>query len=222
MTTFSMMPPNNLQLPPNNNKRKRESSDMLDGSRSRKSQNTNGDPSNDNDDELHLQLLRGLGQEALQEQDDANTRTARAALSAPMQQNTYPPPENSYSSASGLPHDLSSFVNEDPNSPSTGFSAIPSTAQALMAARDATTPNHNKPAVGTQQWHQQRKDNHKEGEPRKHIPVDATEGLTRTQSSDVAAKPSMKASTSLQRSSQVPTKTKAQFYNPPWDTLPNS
>jgi hypothetical protein len=157
-----MMPPNNLQTPSNNNKRKREGSDALDGSRSRKSQNTNGDVRDDNDDELQLHLLQGLSQEALQEEDDAHARTNHAALNTPMPQNTYPPPENSYDSATGLPHGLPSF-DDSSNSPSTGFNAITPTAQALMAARGETTTNHNKPAVGTQQWHQQRKDNHKEG-----------------------------------------------------------
>ena len=133
----------------------------MDGSR-RKSQNTNGDPGNDNDDELSLQLLQGIGQEALREGDEANTRTAQAALNAPMPQNTYPPPENSFDSAAGMAHGLSSF-DDGPNSPPTGFNAIPPTAQALMDARQASSTNHNKPAVGSQQWHQQRKDNHKEG-----------------------------------------------------------
>ena len=167
MTTLSTMPPNNLHLPSNNNnnnnKRKRDSSDMLDGSRSRKSLTTNGDVTNDNDEELHLQLLQGLGQEVLQDQENDSARTAQAALSTGMQHNTYPPPDNSFDSATGLPHGLSSF-DDSSNSPPTGFSAITPTQQALMAAREATTPNHNKPAVGTQQWHQQRKDNHKEGE----------------------------------------------------------
>jgi hypothetical protein len=161
MTTLFMMPPNNLHPPSNTNKRKRESNDVMDGSR-RKSQNTNGDTGNDNDDELSLQLLQGIGQEALREGDDANTRTAQAALNAPMPQNTYPPPENSFDGATGMPHGLSSF-DDGSNSPPTGFNAITPTAQALMDARQATTTNHNKPAVGSQQWHQQRKDNHKEG-----------------------------------------------------------
>jgi hypothetical protein len=165
MTTLSMMSATNLHPPSNNNKRKRESSDVPDGSRSRKSQNTNGDVSNDNDAELQLHLLQGLSQEALQEEDDANARTSHAAMNASMQHNTYPPPENSFDSASGLPHGLSSF-DDGSNSPPTGFNAITPTAQALMAARGETTTNHNKPAVGTQQWHQQRKDNHKEGESR--------------------------------------------------------
>lgn len=162
-----MMPPNNLQPPSNNNKRKREGSDTLDGSRSRKSQNTNGDVGDDNDDELQLHLLQGLSQEALQEEDDAHARTNHAALNASMHQNTYPPPDNSYDGATGLTHGLSSF-DDSSNSPPTGFNAITPTAQALMVARGETTTNHNKPAVGTQQWHQQRKDNHKEGKGRTH------------------------------------------------------
>jgi len=137
----------------------------MDGSR-RKSQNTNGDTGNDNDDELSLQLLQGIGQEALREGDDANTRTAQAALNAPMPQNTYPPPENSFDSATGMPHGLSSY-DDGSNSSPTAFNSITPTAQALMDARQANTTNHNKPAVGSQQWHQQRKDNHKEVERRR-------------------------------------------------------
>ena len=221
MTTLSTMPPNNLLPPSNNNKRKRESSDVLDGSRSRKSQNTNGDVGDENDEELHLQLLQGIGQEALQEQDDSNARTAQAALSTGMPQNTYPPPENSFDNATGMPQGLSSF-DDSSNSPPTGFSAITPSQQALMAAREATTTNHNKPAVGTQQWHQQRKDNHKEGETETILCVDRVEGLTDQQLSDVAAKPSMKASMSLQKSFLGPTRTKARFCNLPWLTLPSS
>jgi hypothetical protein len=157
------MPLNNLQPPSNNNKRKRESSDLLDGSRLRKSPNTNGDAVEMNDEELQLHLLQGLSQEALQEEDDA--RTNHAVLGSPMQQNTYPPPENSYDSGTGLPLGLTTF-DDSSHSPPTGFSAITPTAQAVMAAREANTTNHNKPAVGTQQWHQQRKDNHKEGKTR--------------------------------------------------------
>jgi hypothetical protein len=163
MTALSMMPPNNLQSPSNNNKRKRDNSDLLDGPRPRKSQITNGDTGNENDEELQLHLLQGLSQEALQEEDDANARSTHAALTAAMQQNTYPPPENSFEHVTGMPHALPAF-DDSSNSPPTGFNAITPTAQALMAAREANPTNHNKPVVGTQQWHQQRKDNHKEGE----------------------------------------------------------
>ena len=106
MTTLSVMPPNNLQPPSNTNKRKREGSDVLDAPRSRKSQNTNGDVRDDNEAELQLHLLQGLSQEALQEEGDAHTRTNHSALNTPMPQNTYPPLENSYDSADGLPHGI--------------------------------------------------------------------------------------------------------------------
>ena len=72
----------------------------------------------------------------------------------------------------GLPHGLTTF-DDSSSSPQTGFNAIAPTAQALMVARGETTTNHNKPAVGTQQWHQQRKDNHKEGKAHT-TPVTAT------------------------------------------------
>ncbi len=152
------MAPNTLPSPPTN-KRKRESIDH-EGQRPPKSSNTNGDSGNTtNDEDINLRLLQGLG-----EDEDENTRTAQAALATPLQNSTYPQvPEASFDSATGMHHGLSSF-DDSSNSPPTGFSAITPTAQLLSAARDANTPmNHNKPAVGTPQWHQQRKDNHKEG-----------------------------------------------------------
>lgn len=157
------MAPNPLPSPPTN-KRKRESIDHDHGGRPLKSpNNTNGDTGNlTNDEELNLQLLQGI------QEHDENTRTAQAALASatPSHQSTYPPPEHSFDSGTGLPHGLSSFDDSSNSPPTGGFSAITPTAQALMAAREATTPiNHNKPAVGTPQWHQQRKDNHKEGKP---------------------------------------------------------
>ena len=108
---------------------------------------------------IHQQMLQGLGQSGLP--DDDNTRTAQAALATPTQNTGYPNPDNSFDSPASLPHGMSF---EDGNE-STGawdrmVNPMGSTADALMAAREATS---TKPTVGTPQWHQQRKDNHKEG-----------------------------------------------------------
>ena len=155
------------------NKRKRESIDQLDASRALRSQNTNGDAGNSSDGDLAaLQMLQSLVQNGLQDDDD-NTKTARAALATPMQQPSYPPPDSSFDTGSSLQHGLPSF-DDVSHSPSGGFNAISPSTQALMAAREATTMNSNKPAVGTAQWHQQRKDNHKEGKhqlclPNRHL-----------------------------------------------------
>ena len=150
-------------------KRKRDSTDHLDSGRSLKPHHTNGDlgDNSNDDDNATFQMLQGLQHAtALQSQEDENARTAQAALAAPMQQQTYPPPEHSFDSSSNALHALTSF-DDDPNSSPTGFSAISPSSQALMAARDATTAmghnGHVKPAVGSPQWHQLRKDNHKEG-----------------------------------------------------------
>ncbi len=84
---------------------------------------------------------------------DDNTRTAQAALAAPgMNPSAYPEPGNNQGDA-GL-----SFAFDD-GSASLGSL---STAQGLsgVGANDSTP---GKPSVGSVQWHQLRKDNHKEG-----------------------------------------------------------
>jgi len=130
------------------NKRKRGTSDQ-DAGRNAKAQNTNGDH-----EASYAALLQGIDG-AIAEADDS-TRTAQAALAAPMGQSTYPEP-GSFDPTAALP------AGFDDGSPSANFASGP---QALMDARASvgSANNANKPPVGTAEWHQQRKDNHKEGE----------------------------------------------------------
>lgn len=144
------------------NKRKREGGDHNDSSRLTRSRDTNGD-AHDPDksspelSQIHQQLLQGISQQN-GVQDDDNTRTAQAALATPMGGSSYPPPD-SFDSASSMAQGLP-FDDPSQSSPIYGMG---STAQQLQAAREAQNVNSNKPAVGTPEWHKQRKDNHKEG-----------------------------------------------------------
>ena len=142
------------------NKRKRESSEQAENAK-RDGQSTNGDSTpGHSSDQIRHHLLQAIGQ-SNGVQDDDNTRTARAALASSIPTATYPPPDASYDTPT---HGLS-YADESNQSPPAAL--IGSTAHALYAAREASTPTHSsKPAVGTAQWHQQRKDNHKEG---KHV-----------------------------------------------------
>ncbi|OCT50552.1 PENR2 protein [Cladophialophora carrionii] len=145
------------------NKRKRAVGDQ-DGRDGRMQiSNTNGehDPNN------YGLLLQGDGMLS-----DENTRTAQAALAAPgMNPSTYPEPGHNQGDA-GLP-----FTFEDSSATVGGGM---STAQALVGAVANANPNPNpstnnnntneqasKPAVGSTEWHQLRKDNHKEVERRR-------------------------------------------------------
>lgn len=132
---------------PVNNKRKRGPGDQGAG-REAKAQNIN--TNGDHDTTNYGLLLQGDAMLA-----DDSTRTAQAALAAPMNPSTYPEP----STFEGTPGMQATF---DDNSPSaiTGMGS----AQALMEARGGNNNGPPKPAVGTAEWHQQRKDNHKEGE----------------------------------------------------------
>ncbi|EXJ83736.1 hypothetical protein A1O1_07362 [Capronia coronata CBS 617.96] len=143
----------------NNNKRKRGPGDQ-DVGRNAKAPNTNGDHDPDN----YVALLQGI--DDIGGSDDS-TRTAQAALAAPMEQSSYPEP-HPYDGATGMPTGF-----EDANQGSlagmpTGQGMQPtqgmaSAQQALLDARGGA----QKPAVGTAEWHQQRKDNHKEVERRR-------------------------------------------------------
>jgi len=129
-----------------NNKRKRGPGDQGAG-RELKTPNTNGDHETN-----YVALLQG-GLDGMAGADDS-TRTAQAALAAPMGPPSYPEP-NAFDGASGL---ASGF--DDSN---LSVTMGTSTAQALNDARASQGQGGNKPAVGTAEWHQQRKDNHKEG-----------------------------------------------------------
>ncbi|EHY57011.1 basic helix-loop-helix protein [Exophiala dermatitidis] len=146
----------------NSNKRKRGPSEQDDG-RDAKQQNTNGD----HDPVNYAALLQGI--DAMTGQDDS-TRTAQAALAAPMEQSNYPEPTQ-YEGGPGMPTGF-----EDANQTSlsqmspgqgmpSGAPGMPTAQQALLEARGGS--GAQKPAVGTAEWHQQRKDNHKEVERRR-------------------------------------------------------
>jgi hypothetical protein len=138
------------------NKRKRDSSDQADGGRSQRSQEINGGGrSNDAAmSQMEEQLLQSLGQNGNSTPDEENQRTAQAALNTPMQPGNYPAPDASFDSGSSGHYGLS-FPD--------GNDLTPSTASQLQAAREVTM-SVNKPAVGTNEWHALRKNNHKEGE----------------------------------------------------------
>lgn len=140
----------------NTNKRKRDNSEQADGGSAPRSQEINGEERRSNEatmSQISHQLLQSLGQNGGATPDEDNQRTAQAALNAPMQTTNYPAPDASFDSGSAGHYGLS-FAD--------GNDMTASTASQLQAAREVTL-NVNKPAVGTNEWHAQRKNNHKEG-----------------------------------------------------------
>lgn len=125
------------------NKRKRGAADQ-DGAPANKIPNTN--TNGEHDTTNYGLLLQGDSILA-----DDNTRTAQAALAAPgMNPSAYPEP-NASQGDTGL-----SF-NFDDSSPTVG---------GMTGAPGMANNNNNdanKPAVGSAEWHQLRKNNHKEG-----------------------------------------------------------
>ncbi|KAK6365633.1 hypothetical protein, variant [Exophiala oligosperma] len=152
------MDSSDLRMNAANNKRKRVPGDQGIG-REAKAQNTNGDHQD------YAALLQGL--DAVSGADDS-TRTAQAALAAPMNPSAYPEPTPFDGAAA-----LSSAFDE--NSPP----AVPNMGNNMnsMGNNMGGLPQNNshggrestsaKPAVGSAEWHQQRKDNHKEVERRR-------------------------------------------------------
>ncbi|KAK5367221.1 basic helix-loop-helix protein [Exophiala xenobiotica] len=148
-----------------NNKRKRGPGDQG-GGRESKAQNTNGDHQD------YAALLQGL--EGVTGTDDS-TRTAQAALAAPMNQSAYPEPpsfdgaaalssafdENSPPAMSGMGNNMGANMDNMGNNMGNNMGGM---AQSPM---DARGNQNNKPAVGSAEWHQNRKDNHKEVERRR-------------------------------------------------------
>ncbi|KAL2794997.1 hypothetical protein BJX66DRAFT_179075 [Aspergillus keveii] len=93
---------------------------------------------------------------------DENALTAKAALAAHNPQNKYPPPPDS-TFDNNLAHGLT-FGDDIGQSIATPHNH--STAAAVYAAREAQSMNQ-KPTVGSPEWHQIRKNNHKEVERRR-------------------------------------------------------
>ncbi|KAL4806131.1 hypothetical protein BDV18DRAFT_122619 [Aspergillus unguis] len=109
---------------------------------------------------IDQQILQHVGtQNGITDENDLTT--AKAALAAHNPQNKYPPPpENAFDNnlAHGLSFgdDIGQSIGQNHNS----------TAAAVYAAREAQSMNQ-KPTVGSPEWHQVRKNNHKEVERRR-------------------------------------------------------
>lgn len=172
-----------MNSPDGGNKRKREGSEDIghDAQRlNRSSHGSNGSMGPDNQHNFHSalnydhglpntgsdlnidqQILQHVGQ-AQNNLSDDNTLTAKAALAA-HPHNKYPPPPDSAFDANNLTQGLN-FPDDMGQGPMPGAHAHNhnSTAAAVYAAREAQSMN-SKPTVGSPEWHQVRKNNHKEG-----------------------------------------------------------
>lgn len=161
------------------NKRKREGSENIEGSDAqrvnRSSHGSNGSMHQPNfshgslgnyehgihntGSELNIdqQILQHVGPQ--NGMSDDNALTAKAALAAHTPQHKYPPPPDAAPfDGSNLPQGLSfDEMNQTP------LGGSHSTAAAVYAAREAQRIDQ-KPSVGSPEWHQIRKNNHKEGE----------------------------------------------------------
>ena len=144
---------NSSTLPPTNNKRKRGPGDQ-DGRISKTATttaNTNGDTTSDQTF-ANVHMLQGIEQHSLAGGDEQKL-TAQAALATPMQQSGYPEPPATYESTPGM---VDSFVADGtPNGPHLGA--------ADLYGEEHGNKSGQKPSVGTAEWHDQRKANHKEG-----------------------------------------------------------
>lgn len=132
---------------PNGNKRKRGQNEP-DSGRAMKPPATNGDAAAD---AMYVSLLQGITDTPIHQQDDPS-RTAQAALQ--QQQSAYPEP-NVF-----VDHGGNHGGFEDTSYHKVAQQPMQAMGQSTFDAR-ASTPN--KPGVGTKEWHQQRKDSHKEG-----------------------------------------------------------
>lgn len=120
---------------------------------------------------IDQQILQHVGPQNGLSDDNALTANAKAALAAHTPQHKYPPPPDAGFDASSLTQGLS-FGDEMNQTPMGGGHNHNSTAAAVYAAREAQSMNQ-KPTVGSPEWHQVRKNNHKEGgnisKPRPHF-----------------------------------------------------
>ncbi|KAI9929907.1 hypothetical protein ASPWEDRAFT_101431 [Aspergillus wentii DTO 134E9] len=168
------------------NKRKRDSSDSTGPDPQRLNRSSNGSngsipgpdtqnfthnslgsyehglPSTTSELNIDQQILQHVGpQNGL---SDENALTAKAALAAHTPQNKYPPPPESAFDANNLTHGLT--FGDEMGQAIGGTHGHNSTAAAVYAAREAQSMNQ-KPSVGSPEWHQIRKNNHKEVERRR-------------------------------------------------------
>lgn len=127
-----------------------------------------GMPNNGTDlSQIDRQLLQAVhGQNGVSEE---SAMTAKAALAAHQPESKYPPPEPAFDNNSlggnlsnnlGFPQDVSQGQMQGQ------MQGHNSTAAAVYAAREAQAQAQQinpKPTVGSAEWHQIRKNNHKEG-----------------------------------------------------------
>ena len=131
---------------PTSNKRKRGPGDQ-DGGRNTKAVNTNGNNAMSDPSYAPVDLIQGLGHHAMIGVDDSS-RTAQAALATPLQDSGYPEPGN-FEGLAGTGSSLDDINSGQNMDSTTGMFDTPQSG--------------NKPTVGSDEWHNQRKNNHKEG-----------------------------------------------------------
>ena len=144
--------------------------------------------------------------------DENALSTAKAALAAHTPQNKYPPPPEGFDT-SNLAHGLS-FGDDMGQAGMGGSHGQNSTAAAVYAAREAQNINQ-KPNVGSPEWHQVRKNNHKEG----ILMSPIIEAILIKQLSAAAVSRSTRASTSLLVSCPTATRTREPSCSAPSSTL---
>lgn len=125
-----------------------------------------GMPNNGTDlSNIDQQLLQAVGNQNGVSEESA--MTAKAALAAHQPESKYPPPEPAFDNnglGNGMPNNLG--FPQEVNQVSMGPVQGHSTAAAVYAAREAQAQAQQispKPTVGSAEWHQVRKNNHKEG-----------------------------------------------------------
>ncbi|KAF7716726.1 Basic-region helix-loop-helix (bHLH) transcription factor [Penicillium ucsense] len=115
---------------------------------------------------IDQQILQHVGPQNGLSDDNALTANAKAALAAHAPQHKYPPPPDAAAfDANNLTQGLN-FGDDMGQGPMPGPHNHNSTAAAVYAAREAQSMNQ-KPTVGSPEWHQIRKNNHKEVERRR-------------------------------------------------------
>ncbi|KAF3396175.1 hypothetical protein F1880_006913 [Penicillium rolfsii] len=115
---------------------------------------------------IDQQILQHVGPQNGLSDDNALTANAKAALAAHQPQHKYPPPPDAAAfDANNLTQGLN-FGDDMGQGPIPGPHNHSSTAAAVYAAREAQSMNQ-KPTVGSPEWHQIRKNNHKEVERRR-------------------------------------------------------
>lgn len=178
-------------------KRKRQVNDQE--GRYTKQQNMNGNNLQANADSFaaeaqQISQLLSMDQHVMSVPDDS-TRTAQAALATPMQSSNYPEP-SSYQGTPGMQQ---------------GYDDTPGSAaaQALYDAAGQRQGSGSKPQVGSDQWHQLRKDNHKEGKVEAYS--SGISANTIYQSSVAVEKSSMRASKISPRLCQMSRRIKERF-----------